>query len=157
VTVLVVGLLAAIHKELVLRAFDPAAAAAAGYRLLPLDLLLNVLLVLVVVAAVRAVGTVLVLALLVVPAAAARLLSDRLSVVVGFSIGIGMLGGYLGLATSYEASVHHGLRLASGATVVLTLVVLYLAALAIRGVRRRRGTARSRRERRPGTHAEVPA
>src|SRR3954451_12000757 len=79
VTVVVVGLLAALHKELILRAFDPAAAAAAGYRLVWLDLVLNVLLVLVVVAAVRAVGTVLVLALLVVPAAAARLLTDRLA------------------------------------------------------------------------------
>jgi manganese/iron transport system permease protein len=154
VTVLVVGVLAAIHKELVLRAFDPAAAAAAGYRLLPLDLLLNVLLVLVVVAAVRAVGTVLVLALLVVPAAAARLLSDRLPVVIAGSVGVGMLGGYLGLATSYDASVHHGLRLASGATVVLALVVLYLGALALRGIRRQRGG--SRRARRTGTASAVP-
>jgi manganese/iron transport system permease protein len=118
---------------------------------------LNVVLVLVVVAAVRAVGTVLVLALLVVPAAAARLLSDRLPVVFGFSVGLGMLGGYLGLATSYEASVHHGLRLASGATVVLALVVLYLAALAIRGVRRKRTIDRSGRKRRSVPPAEAAA
>jgi len=45
--------------------------------------------------------------------------------------GIGALGGWLGLAVSYEASVNHGLRLASGATVVLVLVALYgMAALA---------------------------
>ena len=48
-----------------------------------------------------------------------------------------------GLAISYDASVHHGLRLASGGTVVLVLIVFYLAALAVvtagrrlRGVRR---------------------
>src|ERR1700712_1592635 len=63
VTVVVLAVLFAVHKELILRAFDPAAAAAAGYRLVWLDLLMNILLVLVVVAAVRAVGTVLVLAL----------------------------------------------------------------------------------------------
>jgi len=67
--------LAALHKELVLRAFDPEATAAMGYRTGTLDLALNLLIALVVVAAVEAVGTVLVIALIVVPAAAARLLA----------------------------------------------------------------------------------
>src|SRR4051794_23138898 len=71
VTVLVLAVLFEVHKELVFRAFDPVAAAAAGYPLVWLDLLVNLVLVFVVVAAVRAVGTVLVLALVVVPAATA--------------------------------------------------------------------------------------
>jgi manganese/iron transport system permease protein len=137
VTVLVLVALAAFHKELMLRAFDPAAAAAAGYRLVRLDLLLNILLVLVVVAAVRAVGTVLVLALIVVPAATARLLSDRLTVVLASSVAVGVVGGYLGLAASYEASVNHGLRLASGATIVIALVLAYLLAFGASALRRR--------------------
>lgn len=137
VTVLVLVVLGAFHKELLLRAFDPSAAAAAGYRLVRLDLLLNILLVLVVVAAVRAVGTVLVLALIVVPAATARLLSDRLAVVLALSIAVGVVGGYLGLAASYEASVNHGLRLASGATIVIALVLAYLLAFGASALRRR--------------------
>lgn len=56
VAVVVLGLLAALHEELVLRAFDPDGAAAAGYRIAWLDLVLNLVLVLVLVAAVRAVG-----------------------------------------------------------------------------------------------------
>jgi manganese/iron transport system permease protein len=67
----------------------------------------------------------------VVPAATARLLSHRLVVITGIAAGVGMLGGWLGLAASYEASVNHGVRLASAATVVLALVALYLFALAV--------------------------
>jgi manganese/iron transport system permease protein len=138
---LVLLVLALLGKELVLRAFDPAGAAARGYRVVVLDLVLNLAVALVVVAAVRAVGTVLVIALLVVPGAAARLLSDRLAVVFAAAAGIGALAGWLGLAASYEASVGHGLRLASGATVVLVLVVLYGVAA---GVAAAVGTARAR-------------
>ena len=128
--------LALAGKELLLRAFDPGAAAALGYRVVRLDLLLNLTVALVVVAAVRAVGTVLVIALLVVPGAAARLVSDRLPVIFGVSVGLGVLAGWLGLAASYEASVGHGLRLASGATVVLVLVALYAVAAVAAALRR---------------------
>jgi len=138
---LVLLALALLGKELVLRAFDPAGAAARGYRVVLLDLVLNLAVALVVVAAVRAVGTVLVIALLVVPGAAARLLSDRLAVVFAAAAGIGALAGWLGLVASYEASVGHGLRLASGATVVLVLVVLYGVAAGVATVA---GTARAR-------------
>ncbi len=134
---LVLLALALLGKELLLRAFDPGAAAAAGYRVVLLDLVLNLAVALVVVAAVRAVGTVLVIALLVVPGAAARLLTDRLAPMFAVAAGIGALAGWLGLAASYEASVGHGLRLASGATVVLVLVVLY-GVVAVLGAARTR-------------------
>jgi len=140
--VVVLGTLAVLGKELLLRAFDPAAAAALGYRVFVLDLVLNLIVALVVVAAVRAVGTVLVIALLIVPGAAARLVSDRLAVIFAVAAGIGALGGWLGLAASYEASVNHGLRLASGATVVLVLVALYAVAAAAGAVRASTGRVR---------------
>lgn len=130
---LVLGLLG---KELLLRAFDPAGAEARGYRVLVLDLVLNLAVALVVVAAVRAVGTVLVIALLVVPGAAGRLLSDRLAGITLAAIGIAALAGWLGLVASWQASVNHGLRLASGATVVLVLVALYGVAAGIAAVRK---------------------
>ena len=125
----VLAVLAALRKELLLRAFDPQGATAMGYRVDRLDLVVNVLVALVVVAGVRAVGTVLVVALLVVPAAAARLLTDRLGTLVMLAALLGALGGWLGLAASFEASLGYGVRLASGATIVLALVGLYLVAL----------------------------
>jgi len=147
--VAVAAVLAVIGKEVLLRAFDPAGAQAAGYRVPLLDLALNLVVALVVVAAVRAVGTVLVIALLIVPAATARLLTDRLALLFPVAAGLGALGGWLGLTASYEASVHHGLRLASGAAVVLTLTMLYALAHAVHAVRAVRAvrTAHTRRGR----------
>ncbi|MGI5161635.1 metal ABC transporter permease [Microbispora sp. CA-102843] len=145
VTVLVVALLAVLRRPLLLRAFDPEGARAAGVRVGLLDLVLNVAVALVVVAAVKAVGTVLVIALLIVPAAAARSLSDRLAVIVPLACLVGAAAGWLGLVVSYEASVGHGVRLASGATVVLVLVVMYGLAQAAGFVRRKAGLSRARR------------
>jgi manganese/iron transport system permease protein len=129
-------LLGLLGKELLFRAFDPSGAEARGYRVLVLDLVLNLAVALVVVAAVRAVGTVLVIALLVVPGAAGRLLSDRLAGIALVAVGTALLAGWLGLVASWQASVNHGLRLASGATVVLVLVLLYGAAAAVAALRR---------------------
>src|SRR5213075_615640 len=55
----IVTVVAALHKELVLLAFDPGGAASLGYRTGWLDLALNLVVAMVVVAAVRALGTVL--------------------------------------------------------------------------------------------------
>jgi manganese/iron transport system permease protein len=131
------GVLWALRKELVLRAFDPDGAAAMGYRTAALDLVLNLLIALVVVAAVKAVGTVLVVALIIVPAAAARLLADRVATTAVLAAALGALGGWLGLAASYEVSVDHDLRLAAGATIVVVLVGLFLVAAALAPLRRR--------------------
>ncbi|MCW2878665.1 MAG: Manganese transporter [Sphaerisporangium sp.] len=138
VAALVVALLAVLRRPLLARTFDPEGARAVGYRIGLLDLAINVVVALVVVASVRAVGTVLVIALLIVPAAAARAVSDRLVVIVPLAALIGALGGWAGLATSYEASINHGLRLASGGTVVLALVAFHLACLAAGTARRHR-------------------
>jgi manganese/iron transport system permease protein len=142
VTALVIAALVLLRRPLMSRTFDPRGAEAAGYRIGLLDLATNAIVALVVVASVRAVGTVLVIALLIVPAAAARAVSDRLAVIVPVAAALGALGGWAGLAISYDASLHHGLRLASGGTVVLVLIALYLAALAATATVRRLRTVR---------------
>lgn len=121
VTVACITVVAALHKELVLLAFDPAGASSLGYRTRWLDVALNVVVALVVVAAVRALGTVLVVAFLVTPAAAARLVCRSIVPMMAVAVAVALVCGWVGLALSYEFSVHHGVRLASGATVVLTL------------------------------------
>ncbi len=126
--VVVLAALVLAHKELVLRAFDPVAAEALGYRMIAIDLLLNVLVALVTVAAVRAVGTVLVIALIVIPAATARLLTSRLGALFAVSVLVSAAGGYVGLVASYDLSVNHDVRLASGATIVVVLAVAFVLA-----------------------------
>lgn len=141
VSAVVFGVLVVLGKELLLRAFDADGARAMGYRTGLLDLVLNVLVALVVVAAVRAVGTVLVIALLIVPAATARLVTYRVGAIAGIAAVVGAVGGWLGLLASWHASIDAGIRLGSGATVVLAVVAVYLltlgATLAVRAVRRR--------------------
>jgi manganese/iron transport system permease protein len=145
VLVVVAAVLLALHKELVLRAFDPEGTGALGYPGAALDLLVNVLVVLVVVAAARAVGTVLTVALLITPAATARLVARSVGSMYVIAAGVGALAGWVGLAVSYEASVHHGLRLESGATVVLATTVAFLVVLAGRAAARAVARAGSQR------------
>jgi manganese/iron transport system permease protein len=138
--VLVVAALAvllAVHKELMLRAFDPAAADAMGYPVRRLDLVLDLVVALAVVAAVRAVGTVLLVAFLVTPAAAARLCCRRVAPMMVVAAVLTAVCGWIGLATSYEASVEHDVRLASGALVVLTITAAFLLVAAVVGLRSR--------------------
>jgi len=142
VTLVVLAALVLLRRPLLARTFDPQGAQAAGHRIGLLDLATNAIVALVVVASVRAVGTVLVIALLIVPAAAARAVSDRLVVIVPVAALLGAVAGWAGLAISYDASVHHGVRLASGGTVVLVLIGLYLAALAFAAAGRRLRTVR---------------
>jgi ABC-type Mn2+/Zn2+ transport system permease subunit len=122
-------------RAFVFRTFDPAGAEAAGYRIVWLDLWLNLIVALVVVAAVRAVGTILVVALLIVPAAAARMLTNQLvgMAVVGTVLIAG--AGYGGLLASWTASLKHGVALTSASSVVLLLVAAYLVLIPVRALR----------------------
>ena len=128
----------ALRKELWLRAFDPVGAAALGYPTVAIDMILNLLIALVVVAAVRAVGTALVVALLTTPAATARLVSSRIATMMVLSCLIGAIGGWLGLVISYDASIHHDVRLAAGATTVVVLTAAFAVVALLFALARRR-------------------
>jgi ABC-type Mn2+/Zn2+ transport system permease subunit len=141
--VIVLALVTVGARATVFRAFDPVGAAAAGYRIGWLDVGLNLVVALVVVAAVRAVGTVLVVALLIVPAATARLLTHRLMVMAAVGTLVTAAAGYVGLVASWTASVEHGLRVTSSSAVVLALVCAYLLALPGGLVRRARARVNS--------------
>jgi ABC-type Mn2+/Zn2+ transport system permease subunit len=144
--VVILGLLLIGARAMIFRAFDPAGAAAAGYRIAGLDLWLNLVVALVVVAAVRAVGTILVVALLIVPAAAARMINSRLLAMAAIGTGLILLAAYGGLLASWTASVNYGFPLASASAVVLVLVLAYLALLPFRNRTRPVSTRRSPHE-----------
>jgi len=136
--VVILAMLLVAARPLLFRAFDPAGAAAAGFRLGLLDLWLNVIVALVVVAAVRAVGTILVVALLIVPAAAARMVTVRPVLMALTGTGLILAAGYAGLLVSWTASVEHGVVLPSASAVVLLLVLAYLVLLPVGLLRHRR-------------------
>lgn len=121
----VVLVMAALLKEFALAAFDPVMARTLGYPVFALDLLLLLLVAATIVVSLQTVGNILVLALIVTPAATARLLTDRLLRMVGLSMGVAALAGVSGLWVSYHAGT------AAGATIVLAATVLFLAALVL--------------------------
>ncbi|GGK76075.1 metal ABC transporter permease [Mangrovihabitans endophyticus] len=146
--VIILGLLLVGARAMIFRSFDPVGAAAAGFRIGWLDLWLNVVVALVVVAAVRAVGIILVVALLIVPAAASRMVTARLPVMAALGTGLILLSAYAGLLASWTASVEYGFSLTSASAVVLVLVLAYLLLVPLGAVRRRRRAPGH------GTHAE---
>jgi manganese/iron transport system permease protein len=85
------------------------------------------------------VGTVLVVAFIVTPAAAARLLSTRIPTMMIVAAAVAAVGGWLGLVVSYKGSVDHGWRLASGASIVVTITLGFVVAAGVRRVRRSLG------------------
>jgi manganese/iron transport system permease protein len=125
-----------LHKELVLLAFDEQGARALGYRPAVLEVVLNVVVALVVVAAIRSVGTVLVVAFLLTPAAAARSLTRSVPGAMVVAVAFSAACGWLGLVLSFELSVDHGLDLASGATVVVVMTAGFLLAVLAGAARR---------------------
>jgi manganese/iron transport system permease protein len=128
---LVLATVAILWKELLYATFDPLGAAASGLPVARLDYLLLVLVALTVVISVQAVGIVLVVAMLVTPAAAAQLLVRRFEALVALAIAFGSLGAVVGLYLSYW------LDAASGASIVLVETLIFLGALATSTVRRR--------------------
>jgi ABC-type Mn2+/Zn2+ transport system permease subunit len=115
----VLGVLAVLHKELVLGAFDRDGLAAIGYPALALDVAMLLLVEVTLVTSIPAVGTILAVALIVAPAAAARLWTERLGATMALAAGIGIASGIVGLAISQHW------RVAAGATIVLVATGLF--------------------------------
>jgi manganese/zinc/iron transport system permease protein len=114
VGLLVLAVLALFWKEFKLLTFDADFAATLGFGVYLLDVLLTGLLVLAIVLGLQTVGVVLMSAMVVAPAAAARQWTDRLSTMVVLSAVIGAASGVAGAVVS-SASAH----LPTGPTIVI--------------------------------------
>lgn len=106
-------------KELKLLVFDEGFAASLGFPLRALDILLTCLLVIAIVLGLQAVGAVLMSAMLVAPAVAARQWTNKLSVMMLLAACFGALAGVSGAIISSSAS-----RIPTGPTIVLCATVV---------------------------------
>jgi manganese/iron transport system permease protein len=122
---LVLGTLALLWKELLYATFDPLGAAASGLPVGRLDYLLLALIALTIVISLQSVGIILVVAMLVTPAATAQLISKSFGRLVGIAGAIGVFCPIVGLYGSYW------LNSASGATVVLVESAVFCIVLAV--------------------------
>jgi len=119
------------HQRLLAVGFDRGGARALGIAPVAVDALLLTLLALAVLVAVQGLGNLLVVAVLVAPAAAARLLTRRLAPMMACAVVLGVLAGVGGLYVSYYA------RLAAGASIAGLLVAVWLLAQAASQIRKR--------------------
>ncbi len=131
IAVVVIGTLLVLHKELELTSFDPTHAQVIGLSADRMRMVLLVLMALAVVSAIQAVGVVLTSALLVVPAAAASMLTNRLPRMMVLACGVSVFSAIAGLLLSYHFDV------SSGAAIVLTCIACFLLAWTAAAVRQR--------------------
>lgn len=119
---LVIGLVVLFYKELLVSTFDPTMAQSYGLPNKWIHYALMAVLTMVTVASLQTVGIVLVVAMLITPAATAYLLTNRLSVMIYLSAIIGVISSVFGLYFSFTYN------LASGATIVLVSAFLFALA-----------------------------
>ncbi|HIM81722.1 MAG TPA: metal ABC transporter permease [Dehalococcoidia bacterium] len=115
--------IAAFYKELLFTSYDATMSAASGIPVRLMQYLLPVLVGVTTVASLKAVGIVLVLALLVTPSATAMLLARRMPSIMAYSVAVGLIATVLGLYLSFYAD------LPSGPSIVLVATGLFLLAL----------------------------
>jgi manganese/zinc/iron transport system permease protein len=117
---------ALLFKEFKLLSFDPAFAASLGYPVGRLNVLLTMLIVVAVVIGIQAVGVVLMAAMLIIPAAAARQWTDDLGSMVVVSSLFGALSGVSGALISAT-----GTNLPTGPLIVLCATGLLILSLCL--------------------------
>jgi ABC-type Mn2+/Zn2+ transport system permease subunit len=125
----ILALLWTLHERLLAVGFDRSSARAIGIPPRPVELAVMLLVAAAVVVAVQTLGSLLVVAVLVAPAACARLLVNRFAAMARLSAAVAVTGGLGGLYLSYYAGT------AGGASIALCLVAAYLVALATNALR----------------------
>lgn len=129
------GVLGVFFSHFVLISFDPVGAEAAGFPVAVFQSLLLALIAVAIVISIQAVGVVLVVALLITPAATAGLLTRRLKPQIFLSSLVGLASSLIGLYISYFFGAP------PGATVVLVATMFFAVVLIVQKLRRAGGRA----------------
>lgn len=127
----IVGVFAFFHKEVVAVSLDRESARVAGLPVMALDLLVYISVAGAVVISVQIIGNILVLALLITPAASARLLTNSLGAMIRTALVIGLLSSLCGIYLSWS------LDLPAGASIVCVVTLVFIAAWVYRSCRSR--------------------
>ncbi|OJG76941.1 membrane protein in fimA 5region [Enterococcus pallens] len=120
VAVIVLAVIVLFFKELLITSFDPLMAKALGMKVNFYHYLLMILLTLVAVTAMQSVGTILIVAMLITPAATAYLYSNSLKTMMVISASLGALSSLLGLFIGYTFNI------AVGSCIVLTATSFFI-------------------------------
>ena len=115
-----------LYRPILYVSFDEQFARSKGIPVMLYNYLLIVLVALTIVLSIRVAGIILVLSVLTIPQNIANLFTLRFSRIMVASVLIGFVASFLGLVISYY------LNIPSGATIIFTLVVLYLVARVVK-------------------------
>jgi zinc transport system permease protein len=148
ITVVVLGIVWLLGRQLYAVSDDEEYARAVGLPVLALNVLLAVLVACTVVLSMRVVGLLLISALMIVPSAVAQLVARSFRSTVYLACGIGLVVSVSGTTASYYAGTP------SGGTIVLLAIALFLGVTA--AVALRDAAARRRHRRRSAVHAAHP-
>ena len=120
-----------LHKELVFVSFDPLSASVIGLPTEKLDYALLALLSVAIVLSLQAVGVVLVISMLITPAATALLLVRNFARAMALAVGVGVFSAFAGLYVSYHFNLPSGpvMALAASGCFILAVAKQQAAAL----------------------------
>ncbi len=133
-SIFILGIIYFMKKELFFMTFDEEMASATGLPIRFLSYLFLILISLAIVVSLKAIGAILVFAMIVTPAAAAYQWSYRINRIILLSMLFGAFSSFLGLFFSYE------LDLPSGATITITVSIVFVISM-IFSPKRRAGKA----------------
>lgn len=117
------------YRPLLFSTFDNEAARVFGIKTAFVQIMFSLLLTFSVIASLNVVGVTMVAAALIAPAMTARMITNRFSRMIGYSMSIGAITGVMGIYLSYIFNV------ASGATIVLFSALLFCLVLLIKTMR----------------------
>jgi ABC-type Mn2+/Zn2+ transport system permease subunit len=131
VTALTIVIVVVLYRRLLFATFDPDVAQVSGVRVAWIEALLMVLLSLTILVTMRVIGTLLISALLVIPASVARMTTNSFARMLWISPIVGALSGFLGMNLSYH------LDTSASATIILVATAMFITVYTVSGIRGR--------------------
>ena len=131
VAVLVALLIVAFYRRLLFATFDPDVAQVTGVKVAWVEALVMMMLSLTILVTMRVIGTLLISALLVIPAATSRMLTNSFARMLWISPVLGAVSGFVGMNAAYH------LDTSASATVILVAAIGFVVVYAATGLRGR--------------------
>lgn len=131
VAILTAALVFGLYRHLLFATFDPEVAQVSGVKVSWVEALLMGMLSLTILVTMRVIGTLLISALLVIPASVARMLTNSFSRMLWISPLVGATSAFIGMNLSYH------LDTSASATIILVGTLMFIVVYAVSGLRGR--------------------
>jgi ABC-type Mn2+/Zn2+ transport system permease subunit len=131
VTLAVIALVVGLYRSFLFATFDPEVAQVSGVKVALIEALLMAMLSLTILVTMRVIGTLLISALLVIPASVARMLTNSFAKMLWISPIVGAISAFVGMYLSFH------LDTSASATIILVGTLQFIVVYAVAGLRGR--------------------